>query len=285
MSILMKALAEPLELMRVDERPAFSRLKEDIINAPEGARPFDVVTVYKIDRFARKLKILLDIVDFFNEHEIGFISATESIDTSTPFGKAMFAFLGVIAELEVETIKQRTAAGREEAIKKGIYMGAAPPFGFMRGEDGRLIILKAEAKVVIKIFDLFVNEKRTLYEIAKLLKEINEPSPEEAALIHKKKAGMSKKKNSIDFWRENTVRGILQNDIYIGVYYYNKHKNGKALLKSEWKISPYSAPILIDLVTFEKAQSLMLQNKHIRTRPEGSHIYLLTGITHLENIA
>lgn len=67
------------------ERPAFANLMEDVLNAPEGASPFDIVAVYKIDRFARRLKILLDIIEFFDEHDIKFVSVTESIDTSTPF--------------------------------------------------------------------------------------------------------------------------------------------------------------------------------------------------------
>ena len=83
----------------VEERPEFSRLQSDILNAPEGNRPFDVVAVYKIDRFARKLKVLLDVIDFFDEKDIQFISVNESIDTSTPFGRAMLGIIGVIAEL------------------------------------------------------------------------------------------------------------------------------------------------------------------------------------------
>ncbi|MEI7478391.1 MAG: recombinase family protein [bacterium] len=51
--------------------------------------PFDVVIVHKIDRFARKLVILLDIVENFAQHGIGFISTKELFDTETAFGKAM----------------------------------------------------------------------------------------------------------------------------------------------------------------------------------------------------
>jgi DNA invertase Pin-like site-specific DNA recombinase len=43
---------------------------KDIMYAPNGDKPFDVVIAYRIDRFARKLKILLNIVDFLNEKEI-----------------------------------------------------------------------------------------------------------------------------------------------------------------------------------------------------------------------
>lgn len=67
----------------LNERPAFSKLREDLEYSKDGSRLFDVVAVYRIDRFARKLKILLDIVDYFKSQKIDFISVNESIDTST----------------------------------------------------------------------------------------------------------------------------------------------------------------------------------------------------------
>ena len=117
---------------KMDERPEFTRLKEDVLNAPRGQKPFDLIAVYRIDRFARKLKILMDILNFFEEYDIEFLSANESIDTSTPFGRAMLGIMGVIAELELETIKERTQKGREEANLKGVFMGSHPPYGYTK---------------------------------------------------------------------------------------------------------------------------------------------------------
>ena len=53
-----------------DERPAFSKLKEDISFSSDETKPFDAVAVYKIDRFARRLKVLSEIIDFFEENNI-----------------------------------------------------------------------------------------------------------------------------------------------------------------------------------------------------------------------
>src|SRR3989344_9608869 len=116
----------------LNERPAFLQMKEDIEDAPEGTKPFDIVAVYRIDRFARKLRILLDVIDYFEKYGIQFISATESIDTSSPFGKAMLGIIGVIAELEIETTKARTQAGKKQARNKGVYMGAHAPYGYKK---------------------------------------------------------------------------------------------------------------------------------------------------------
>ena len=126
----------------LDERPAFLQMKEDIEDAPKGETPFDIVAVYKIDRFARKLRILLDVIDYFEEHNIQFISANESIDTSTPFGKAMLGIIGVIAELEIETTKARTQAGVVQARNRGVYMGANAPYGYKKNKINNWKYLK-----------------------------------------------------------------------------------------------------------------------------------------------
>ena len=74
----------------------------------ETNRPFDAVIVYRIDRFARNLRVLLSVIDELSAYGVDFISANESIDTSTPFGKAMLGIIGVFAELERNSIQERT---------------------------------------------------------------------------------------------------------------------------------------------------------------------------------
>jgi site-specific DNA recombinase len=143
------------------ERPGFARLQEDILYAPEGEKPFDAVAVFKIDRFARRLKVLLTAIDFFEEYDIKFMSVHESIDTSTPFGRAILGIIGVIAELELENIKMRTQAGRELASKGGTHMGGYIPFGFSKNEKKYLEVFELEAEIVRDIYDWFVSERMT----------------------------------------------------------------------------------------------------------------------------
>jgi len=176
----------------IDERPAFVRLKEDLIGTRDN-RPFDIVMVYKLDRFARRLKVLLEIVDFLEEYGIGFISATESIDTSTPFGRAMIGIIGVIAELELENIKARTSGGKVEARKLGRFQGTAP-FGYKKDLELKLEVFPEEADVVKLIFDMYVIQKKTLQEIATYLTTNEYLSPEASAIYSKKRKGAMKKK-------------------------------------------------------------------------------------------
>lgn len=260
-----------------DERPAFSRLKEDISMAPEGTKPFDAVAVYKIDRFARRLRVLLEIVDFFEEHEIQFISANESIDTATPFGRAIFGIIGVIAELERETIRMRTRDGWTQAVKSGIAMGKYPPYGYKKAGKYR-IIFPEEAVNVKEIFRLCIEQKMTPDQIAQELRRREILSPEASAFKHGKKKGPLRKKSSPCFWRPDSVINILKDEIYTGRIYYDKKVDGKLKPKEEWKAAEAAAPIIIDDILFQKAQELLESAKHVRKQTSSGYTYLLSGL-------
>jgi len=260
----------------LEERPAFSRLIEDITLAPEGAKPFDAVAVYKIDRFARKLTILLSAIDFFEHHELQFVSVNESIDTSTPFGRAMLSIIGVIAELERDTIKDRTSAGRVQAIKSGVHMGTGAPFGYEKNENKRLVVLDEEAEVIKTIFDLYVVQKKSVYEIADFLKGSKYLTPEASAIKHEKHKRAVQAKNSPYHWHSENLRKLLANELYTGRAYYGKTKNGKKAPKDQWIVS--AVPQIIDDVTFEKAQRIAGQSKHGNKEARSGYKYLLTGL-------
>lgn len=262
---------------KLEERPDFNRMIEDINSATEGIKPFDVVAVYKIDRFARKLSVLLDAIDFFEEAAVQFISVSESIDTSTPFGRAMLNILGVIAELERDNIKDRTSAGRIAAIiHKGVHMGTHAKYGYIKDEQKTLKICKQEASVVEMIFDMFINQKKTVYQIADYLTDNRYLTPEASALKHKKYKGSRKMKGSKYEWYPETVRRILKDEIYTGRAYYGKTKDGKKVPKSEWM--EYAVPSIIDDLTFSKAVKTAEEVGHKQKRTGGKHIYLLSGL-------
>lgn len=264
----------------VDERPAFLRMKEDIENAPHGEKPFDIVAVYRIDRFARKLKILLEVIEYFEVHNIQFISSSESIDTSTPFGKAMLGIIGVIAELERETTKARTQAGKIQAIEQGVYMGAQAPYGYEKDKDKRLQILEPEAKIVREIFELFVTEKKNTQQIADFLTSKKILTPQPSAIYYKKRRKGRTKVNDEHFWRDSTIRSIINDEIYLGIYYYNKNEGKKRLDKSLWKESPYKHKPLVDLGLFEMAQNRIKEDVALRNsaKTAENHLYLLSGL-------
>ena len=101
-----------------DSRPQLNKLMAD-----GHKRKFDVVVVWKFDRFARSVSHLLRALETFNSLGIGFVSLSEQIDTSTPMGKMIFTVLGSVAELERSLIAERVRAGLRNAKAKGQRLG------------------------------------------------------------------------------------------------------------------------------------------------------------------
>lgn len=86
-------------------------------------KKFDVVLVWRFDRFARSTSFLIQRLEDFRQLGIDFISYQENIDTSTPTGKVMFTMISAFAEFEREIIRERVKAGLERARKEGKKLG------------------------------------------------------------------------------------------------------------------------------------------------------------------
>ena len=86
-------------------------------------RLFDVVLVWKFDRFARSLKHLIESLDEFSALGIDFISLTEGIDTTTPAGQLLFHIVGAVAQFERDLIAERVRAGMAHARAMGKRIG------------------------------------------------------------------------------------------------------------------------------------------------------------------
>jgi DNA invertase Pin-like site-specific DNA recombinase len=101
-----------------DRRPQLDRLMADA-----HRRRFDVVCVWRFDRFARSVSHLLRALETFNALGIAFVSLSEQMDTTTPTGKMIFTVLGAVAELERSLIVERVKAGLRNARAKGKRLG------------------------------------------------------------------------------------------------------------------------------------------------------------------
>ncbi|WP_320045160.1 recombinase family protein [uncultured Desulfobacter sp.] len=84
------------------------------------------VVVWKLDRLARNMKDLLDIVEQIQTKGASLEILEQSIDTSTATGKAFLQMLGVFAEFETDLRKERQLAGIAKAKAKGVYTGRKP---------------------------------------------------------------------------------------------------------------------------------------------------------------
>jgi DNA invertase Pin-like site-specific DNA recombinase len=101
-----------------ERRPQLDRLIADA-----HKRKFEVVVVWKFDRFARSVSHLLRALETFRALGIEFVSLSEQVDTSTPTGKMIFTVLGAVAELERSLIAERVRAGLRHARAKGKRLG------------------------------------------------------------------------------------------------------------------------------------------------------------------
>ena len=89
-------------------------------------RDGDTLVVWKLDRLARSLKDLVELIHELNERGVGFRSLTEAIDTTSAGGKLVFHIFGALAEFEHSLIRERTLAGLAAARARGRKGGRRP---------------------------------------------------------------------------------------------------------------------------------------------------------------
>lgn len=82
-------------------------------------RKDDTLTVWKLDRLGRNTKHVLTVVEELAAREIGFRSLTEGLHTDGPMGKAMLTIMAAFAQLERDTMIERTRAGLAAAAANG----------------------------------------------------------------------------------------------------------------------------------------------------------------------
>jgi len=154
-------------------RPALELMTRDA-----NEKKFNIILVYKIDRFSRKLKDLIMILENLKEKDINFTSVTEQIDTTSAMGEAFFQIIGVFAQLERGMVKERVELSFERKIKFGEHLARAP-IGYAY-QNKKLVLDSENAEKVKEIFEMWakdinykeISEKfkipySTLYQIIK----------------------------------------------------------------------------------------------------------------------
>ena len=101
-----------------ESRPQLNQLMADA-----HRRKFDAVLVWKIDRFGRSLKHLVNALADLCAYGVAFISFRDNLDLSTPSGRLMFQIIGAMAEFERSLIQERVRAGLRNARAKGKKFG------------------------------------------------------------------------------------------------------------------------------------------------------------------
>jgi DNA invertase Pin-like site-specific DNA recombinase len=115
-----------------ESRPALNRLMNDA-----RQRKFEIIAVWRIDRYGRSLRHLVNSLADLENVGVSFVSLRDSIDLKSASGRLMAQLLGAMAEFERSLIKERVAAGIRNARNKGKRLGR-PPLMLDRGRIDRL---------------------------------------------------------------------------------------------------------------------------------------------------
>ena len=202
---------------------------------------------------------------YFPEHNIRYVAVNDGIDTFVNnLNNDMLLFKSAFNDLYVKDISNKIKSSLITKKRSGKFIGAYAPYGYKKdiNDKHKLVIKEEEAKVVRRIFNLFINGL-SINKICELLSSENISTP-----------SMSKNMNiginnlHYGIWSNKTVSDILKNQNYIGNLVQGKQKKVSYKSKkrvhtkqNDWIISKDAIPRIIDEETFYLAQSLFKVNK------------------------
>ena len=279
-------------------RPGFQKMLEDMKQGP-----FQYLVCYRLDRLGRNLADLALLIEKLNREHTEFVSIKEHFDTSTPMGKAMVYFSGVLAQMEREQIGERVRDNMYLLARSGRWLGGSTPLGFHVREK-----LYGEEKIR-KAFYLETEEKEA--EILRLIfrEFLNSHSLTKTAQRLTEKRIFTRRGRA---YTPETIGEILENPVYCqsgtlsydyfaslgcrmgfsreeareekGLIRYGKtvsaRYRGQEALPREWVIAQGEHKGLISQEDFLRVQSL-LKKRRLGKRGEGrvqNEISLLSGL-------
>lgn len=217
-------------------RPGLQRLIADV-----EAGKIDVVLTYKLDRLSRSMRDFLNLLHFFEQHNVSFVSVSQSFDTTTPIGKMTLNLLASFGEFERQVTAARTKDKLGAARRRGRWTGGMPPLGYNTApEGGRIVVNKDEADQVRAIFDLYF-EKCSLIAVVQELG--NRGWRRKTWTTRDGKVRVGRTFNNVD------VHRLLTDPLYAGM-----QKLGNETFKGEH-------PAIVTKAVFERVQRLLDGNR------------------------
>jgi len=186
----------------ISGRDVFQRMLDDIST---GNISVDYVVVFKLSRFGRNAKDILNSLTFIQRFGVNLICKEDGLDSSTSMGKMMITILGAVAEMERENILIQTMLGREEKAKQGGWNGGFAPYGYEL-VNGHLEIKEDEAAIVRLIFHKFLVENMGYSTIAGYLNKQGIP----------KSASKNSHGRKFTDWSIHMIKRMLSNPLYTG---------------------------------------------------------------------
>lgn len=221
------------------ERPALQKLLSDI---KEGK--INCVIVYKVDRLSRSLLDFSQLLEFFDQSNVTFVSVTQAFNTNTSMGRLTLNILLSFAQFEREIISERTRDKMGAAKKKGKWVGGRPGLGYdIDKTNHKLVVNHDEAKLVREIFNLYL-EKRSLLSVTMALNEKG----------YTTKTYVSTKGNKIGGikFKSTSVQLMIKNALYTGRVSYRG------------QLYPGEHERIISDEIFKEAQEILANNRRER---------------------
>lgn len=213
---------------------------QELLNQVEQGK-VSTILVYRLDRFTRRVKDLHRMLEFLEDHNCAFQSATEPYDTSTGIGKLFITIVAALAEWEADNLSERVKMALEEKVSSGERVGAVP-YGFDLTEDEKLI-KNDKAAVVLDMVNK-VRSGMSTNQVAEYLNKTNDDKDE---------------------WRVNTILRLLRNPALYGATRWND------------KVYENTHEGIISKSDFDQLQQV-LQDRATHRRREVKSNYLFQGV-------
>lgn len=127
-----------------DEASGASIERAGLKAALEAVNEGDTLTVWKLDRLGRSVGQVVALLDGLRGRGVAFQSITEAIDTATPYGRAVWQIVAVMAELERGLMLERTRAGLKAAKARGKRLGRPPVMDAVQVRQAAFLIASGE---------------------------------------------------------------------------------------------------------------------------------------------
>jgi len=152
----------------IDGRPGLSGLLDAV-----EAGDVDAVITLALDRLGRRTAVVLRLVERLNDAGAELVSCKESLDTSTPQGSFVLTMFAALAQLERDTIVERTTAGRNARGQVDGERGGRVPFGYVRTMvDGKASGIQVDADAADVVRRIF-RRRRQGIALATIADELN----------------------------------------------------------------------------------------------------------------
>ena len=224
---------------KTDHRPDFQRMIKD---SAKGL--FDVIIVWKLDRFARNRYDSAHYKAQLRKYGVKVLSATENISDG-PEGIILESMLEGMAEYYSAELSEKVIRGHTENALKCKYNGGTPTFGYIIDKDMQYQIDPRTAPAVLEMF--------TMYDKGATMKEIVAYMSERGVTTVRGK--------KIDL---NFMARLLKNRKYIGEYSY-RHI-----------VTPDGIPAIVPQDLFDRVQQRLAVNRKAPARHKAEDDYLLT---------